>query len=273
MQSTCSLESVEITSSNRVSLLDVYKKVFSGHPWHEELICTNSLKKDEDPQKCLAQYSTLGCEKYDTDKSSHIISNDCRISFVKRENIFPLSIAQLENKCLGCKSRMELIEFYPDFVDHSALISEAISEDGFIGYLAFGGDGPVGFSWGYRLPSRDTLSVLFSKVTSLLASKGIYPEDTFYGSEVGVIDTFQGRGIGSSVSALRIIKAFESGYSVFLTRTINPYIHVMLRKMFAGKEGQLLFKDPERTSSWYKWDFKNLNLQVAEDFTLKARLK
>lgn len=33
-----------ITEKNQRELTGVYKKVFSGHPWHEDLICANSQK-------------------------------------------------------------------------------------------------------------------------------------------------------------------------------------------------------------------------------------
>ena len=253
-----------ISINNASSLFRIYKEVFQGHPWHEDFVCINSKREDGDSKKCMTQYTKNLCINYDFNKNTGTTENDCRKSYQKRDTIFILSEegSGLE-KCVGCGDELRLIEFYPEFINHKDLITEAMGEKGFIGYIAHNNN-PVGFSWGYEFQYKDTLTVHFSEVLELLNTRGILPEEIFYGSEVGVVNRFQNQGIGSALSALRLLKAKEKQFPFFLTRTINPYIHIMLKKMFSGKEGEFLFKDPERSSKWFKWSFSDFNVDEAE---------
>lgn len=54
------------------------------------------------------------------------------------------------------------------------------------------------------------------------------------------------------------------------TRTISPFVHVYFGKTFSGKEGQFLFKDPERVSSWFKWDYKYLDVAYIQQKILNV---
>ncbi len=78
-----------------------------------------------------------------------------------------------------CKEKLEVIEFYPDYVDHVKLFREALNEDGFIG-KAYEYEGHVvAFSWGYRLSNKKTSSVRFDLLGPIFEQKNIKPENTF----------------------------------------------------------------------------------------------
>jgi len=258
------LRAVRINPQNKEGLVGTYKEVFKGHPWHEDLICANSVLEINDPKKCMVQYTKSPCEKFDLDKKAGIIENDCRECFVKRfdssqkSGIIHLNGQNLE-KCIGCGDNLRLIDFYPDFTDHISLIDEAVAHKGFVGYILKNDSDIIGFSWGYDVPHENTKSVKFSLVTPELIKKNVVPEETFYGAEVGIVDKFQNSGHGTITSGLRIAAAANEGKKAYVTRTINPYIISMLEKMFSGTPGEFLFKDPERDSSWYRWDMQNLN--------------
>jgi len=260
---------IDITSENQGSLAQVYKEVFAGHPWHEDLICANAKRSGADPLKCMVQYSFKNCSKYDLNKSTQLIENDCRNDYIvrldkkNRSGIVLLPTAGLEN-CLGCGQKLSLLQFYPDFVDHRELIGEAVNEPGFIGYMLTQESSPIGFSWGYSIPNFRTASVNFPKINELLIEKGILPKETFYGAESGVIDSCQGMGMGSVVVALRAKGASQKGYKYFINRTINPAMHAIINKVFSGIKADMLFKDPERDSTWFKWDFSNYDSTQTE---------
>ena len=101
------LRAVRINPQNKEGLVGTYKEVFKGHPWHEDLICANSVLEINDPKKCMVQYTKSPCEKFDLDKKAGIIENDCRECFVKRfdssqkSGIIHLNGQNLE-KCIGC---------------------------------------------------------------------------------------------------------------------------------------------------------------------------
>jgi hypothetical protein len=175
------------------------------------------------------------------------------------------------DKCVGCGDSLSLIQFYPDFADHQELIAEAIREHGFIGHMLHINGSPVGFSWGYGIPPKRTVSVNFPAVTPLLEGVQIAPGETFYFAEAGVVDEYQHHHLGSAVIAKMLRAALDRGHKTQITRTINPFVHTILERLFSGVEGKELFKDPERGSTWFRWDFKDLDTEHAD--TLAANLK
>lgn len=240
-----------------------YKDIFSGHPWHEDKICKNALVKDkEDKPKCQIQYTARTCEKFDLNKETGEISNDCRGSYAKREGIVLLT-KDLKT-CKGCGDKLEVVDFYPTFTDHVELFREAIEEDGFIGFAGADGRKIVGFSWGYPVPQKPTKAVRFDLINPMLEEKNIDLEKTFYASETGVLDTYQSGGIGTALSGKRLSVAKEQGYDSVVTRTISSIVVAYFRKTFGGKEGETLFKDPERASSWFKWNFKDFDAEYIQ---------
>lgn len=264
-------KAININSENQGELVGIYKQVFSGHPWHEDLICRNALRDLADPRRCMVQYTRKICERNDPDKKKGTIENDCRDEYEHRENIFLLPELGLE-KCIGCGDTLELIDFYPDFANHRELITEAVQEPGFIGYI-LKQDDPIGFTWGYQLPEKRTISVNFPKIIPLLKDRGIKPEKTFYFAESGIIDSFQGQGLGSASIALMLRGASDKGYRTHITRTINPFIHAILEHIFSEQEGQELFEDPERESMWFRWNFEDLNRDYTNNLISRLILK
>lgn len=252
---------VPITDQNKSLVPPIYKAVFSGHPWHEDKICQNSLNETN---KCMIQYTEKICNKYDVNRETGEISNDCRSNYSSRynkkakEGIFLLPKGGLE-KCVGCGEPLKLIEFYPDFCDHVGLVEEALNQPGFIGYLLQAGGRLIGFSWGYKTPKERTKSVNFPEVRRLLKEKGIDPDIAFYSAETGIVEDFQGKGLVWILGAQNILDAKKQGSSMLIVRTINPSIHGYLKTSFSGKEGEFLFKDPERSSLWFAWDFKDFD--------------
>jgi len=247
----------EINPKNQEKLVEIYKEVFSGHPWHEDKICLGCKK---------AQYTSKECSRHDYNKLDGTTSNDCRETFKAREGLFFLPEKGLE-KCLGCGQDLKLINFYPDFVNHIELIEESTKKDGFIGSIIFNDRKPIGFTWGYQIPKKRTISVNFPAIEPMLLEKGISPEKAFYGAETGVLDSFQNKGLGYVLISKRIIGAKEKGFNHYTARTINPYIHFITNALFSGKQGKFLFKDPERGSSWFSWDFKDFDYSQAKKRT------
>ncbi len=253
----------KLTPSVQSDLEVLYKQVFSGHPWHEDLICKNS-KKDEN--KCMQQYTRKSCERvaiFNDEEGNEQVQNDCRDRYTKNSDVILLT-DDFKN-CKRCGEPLELIEFYPEFADHRKLITEAMNLRGFTGYVGVKDEELVAFSWGYMMPRERTISVAFDKISKVVSELGINPEEVFYASETGVNDAFQNSGYGSAVSGKRILDAEEQEYHQFLTRTKNPFVHKMFRKFFGGKKPQELFKDPERGTPWFAWNFKDLDRSAIED--------
>ncbi len=249
----------KIDSFSSEQLGRVYKQVFAGHPWHEDLICSGALRREGDPQKCLIQYTSLSCE----------ISNDngtnCKNNYKSREGIVLLPQNGLE-KCVGCGNRLETIEFYPAFFNHNMLINEVVAKEGFIGYLLLSQFKPVGFGWGYRVPLERTITVNFPAINQMLRKVGIDRVECFYAAELGLVEELQNQGLGSALSAMRLNEARSVGFKRLITRTINPVIKKILKGMFSQKEGKYLFNDPEKkTSEWYMWNFDEFNPATARD--------
>lgn len=261
--------SVAITPENEGMLVGVYKEVFSGHPWHEDLICANSKRQLGDSMRCMVQYTRRVCERYDPNPKKDTVENDCRDSYrlrqdlAAREGIVLLPVDGLE-RCMGCGDKLKLIQFYPDFADHQELIAEAIREQGFVGDMINLNGKVVGFGWGYGIPKKRTVSVNFPAVMPMLEGAQIRPEEAFYFAEAGVAEEYQHHHLGSAIVAKMLKTALDRGHKTHITRTINPFIHTMLEKLFSGVEGRELFKDPERGSMWFGWDFKDFNVKRAD---------
>ncbi len=250
----------ELMRKDKAVMYDVaelYKKVFSGHPWEAQFICSNMLVKGSDSkQKCKAIYRSEACDKFDIIEKNNVVINDCRGNYTLRDNIYLLSDAiENGNKCIGCGEPLIIKEFFPEYINHVNLFDEAIHKEGFIGKLALADQKIVGFSWGYSLPDAATTTVRFDLLREKFSEKGLHPENTFYAAETGVAEEYRGIGISTLLSAARLTEARQKDYKYLLTRTINPYVLRYMNKNVA-KRGIELFKDPEHSSKWYLWDFK-----------------
>jgi len=160
--------------------------------------------------------------------------------------------------CIVCGRN--LIDFYPNVVNQDDLIREALSKEGFIGYLLEDGKTPFGFSWGYKVPTKArTKSVNFPIVAPMLDSAGINLERTFYGAELGIVEDKQGSGRGLLASAVRLNGARLQDYENFVVRTKNGRVLSILKRIFSGQEGRMLFVDPEKNAPWYTWKFESFD--------------
>jgi len=139
------------------------------------------------------------------------------------------------------------------------LIKEATALEGFIGSFSRDKEIPVGFSWGYRIPLSRTQSVNFPLVRSLLEKKEINPGSTFYNAETGVIEKYQGKGIGSLLVLDMVFEAARKSYKFFTFRTINPQMKKIVTNLFSKNQPTKLFQDPENKSPWFCWDFKDFD--------------
>src|SRR3989338_5457222 len=136
-------------------LSSVYKGVFSGFPWYEE------------NERCNVQYT------------SRQVHADYQWPLNKTERTGVVGNANGLESCVLCGR--DLIDFYPTFVNQDDLIKEALSKEGFIGYLLEDGKTPFGFSWGYKIPTETrTKSINFPLIAPMLDSAGINLERTFY---------------------------------------------------------------------------------------------
>lgn len=237
---------------------DAYKKVFQGHPWHEDYICKNALEG-----KCYMQFTKKACEKIDQNRKTGEITLDCSNGYAKREGITLLTDDL--TTCPSCGDKLDVIEFYPTFADHKKIFKEAVEKEGFIGNIGSLDNKIVAFSWGYKVPKKPTTSVRFDMIRSLLEEKGLKPEETFYFAETGVVDEFQDKGLGSASSYSVFMDAYKAGSKYMVARTINVAFHAMVEKLFGGKKGQLLFKDPEREGKWFMWEFKDFDKEYAQN--------
>ena len=140
-----------------------------------------------------------------------------------------------------------------------------MAKKGFIGYILRSANNPIGFSWGYQIP-RDgrTKSVDFPTLIPLIENKGLDISKTFYGAELGIIDSYQGKGIGGLISTYRLNQARLEGYNDLLVRTKNERVLSILRKMFSNEKEDKLFIDPEKQAPWFRWSFENFDLAKAE---------
>lgn len=217
-----------------LQLLDKsYKDVFSGYPWYEDLACIN----------CKAIYTNREVREDSKDRVIRIGNFD---------------------RCLKCNEPLNLVPYYPNIIDNRRLIKEALCMESFIGYIALINDNVVGFSWGYKIPNKRTTSVNFPEVTLALRALGISKEQAFYGAETGVVEKYQGQGLGRKLVSLRTRNSFEQGFKIFLNRTINPRMRKILQSLFSGIEPRTLFKDPETGSQWFLYDFKNYNQGISK---------
>lgn len=211
-------------------LYNLYRDVFSGYPWYEDLACAN----------CKSLYTN----KKVPDDAKDRVTKLCGVPI-----------------CITCNKTLSLVSYYSDIVDQKALIDEAINLPGFVGYVAILNNSFAGFTWGFRVPEVRTVSVDFPTIKSLLTEKNISPETAFYGAETGVIDSYQGKGIGRKLVMCRGSLAYSQGYNFFVNRTINPRMKKVLTSLFSNQEPQLLFNDPETKSPWFSYDFKYFNCE------------
>jgi|GEM_PF-1304550 len=250
-----------VKAEDKEVLAKIYKEVFSGHPWHEDLICANVLQ-----EKCATQYTFNECERYDLDSSGKKI-NSCEEGYRARvggNGVQEIVLLDRENpleKCVGCGEELKVIPYYPNYRNHIELIEESINEDKFVGQIATQESGRVvGFAWGYFVPPKRTIAVNFPLINPLLEEKGINPKTSFYDSEIGVLDELQGQGIGNILFYTKLLRAHEHHSPEFLLgRTINPIIHKQLERIFSGKKARELFNDPETRSPWFSWEFKDFD--------------
>ncbi|MBS3093760.1 hypothetical protein J4456_04250 [Candidatus Pacearchaeota archaeon] len=237
----------KISPNDVERLSSIYKEVFSGFPWYEERICSASLSTNED-EICNVQYT------------SRLIPADYKWPLNKMERRGVVGNSENLESCVLCGK--PLIDFYPSFVNQDELITEALMKPGFIGYMLEYNQIPFGFSWGYKVPTNTrTKSVNFPLIAPLLDSSGIHIEKTFYGAELGIIETKQGSGRGLLASAVRLNGARLADYKDFVVRTKNEKVLSILRRIFSGQKEKLLFNDPERNAPWYAWKFEYFDVE------------
>lgn len=260
--------SLEIISPDKVKdVAKVYKEVFSGHPWHEDLICKNSLD-----DTCSTQYTFVPCELYDRSAKGEIV-NDCRGEYVERKNsegkqeIVLLSSKKGLETCVGCEDELKTIPFYPGYRNHQEIIEEALEEKGFIGYLARDDSGKlIGFSWGYLVPKNKTVSVNFPILEPLFEKNNVDLNTCFYTAESGIIGSAQGKGFGGVLSGMRLLNANKTlNPKALIARTLNPAVHAYFTNSFSGVPAKELFKDPEASGSWFMWDFKDFDARLVQE--------
>jgi len=255
------LGNMEASEIEKIAAL--YKQVFSGHPWHEDLICSKALEG-----KCFTQYSFDACEFYDGSSSG--ATNDCRESYTKRTSDGKQEIVLLPAKglesCVGCGEKLKTIPYYPNYKNHFEIIDESLKKSGFVGVLAKDEkENLIGFSWGYLVPEQRTISVNFPKLKPLFEQKGVDPKECFYASEIGIIGPNQKQGVGGLLARARLLRSHVQDNPKFLvTRTINPMVHGYLKNIFSGNKGVEFFKDPETVATWFAWDFKDFNREEVE---------
>lgn len=251
------IEPISLDMLDRLAAL--YKSIFAGHPWHEDLICLPCTEAEkqrsalEGPPPEIRLYTIKTCDRIDVGSVS---ANDCTGKYANRQDVTLVDSEQPH--CPKCGA--DLSPYYPSYVDHHNLLSDAVDKTGFVGYVGAVGNQLVGFSFGYPVPKLDTPSVAFSKVSVLLESHGLVPASCFYAAETGVSDDFQRLGLGTSLSAKRLLDVWVSGLECVIVRTLNPYVFRYFRKCFNGQEEQELFRDPvKKGSRWFKWDMADFN--------------
>lgn len=241
-----------IVSESFADLSKVYKEVFSGFPWYEDKVCSGIRLPISNLERCSIQYTSRSLP----------VNYRGTLNQDKREGVVGDTLFDKVKDCTTCGK--ELIDFYPDFVDQRELIKEATEKPGFIGFILREENQPIGFSWGYKVPSIRTSSVNFPSILPRLLSLGIEPEKTFYGAELGVIESKQKRGLGLLASSVRLREANQENYDFFLIRTKNEAVLAILRRVFSGKKEEYLFDDSERKTPYFKWDFRNFDLDGVE---------
>ena len=241
----------KISLTDVEKLSSVYKEVFSGFPWYEEEVCSGATLQDES-ERCNVQYT------------SRQIPQDYQWSLNKANRTGVVGNAKGLESCVVC--RRDLIDFYPNLVNQDDLIRESLSKEGFIGYLLEDEKSPFGFSWGYKVPTEiRTKSVNFPIIAPMLDLAGINLERTFYGAELGIVEDKQGSGRGLLVSAVRLNGARLQDYENFVVRTKNGRVLSILKRIFSGQEGRILFTDPEKNSPWYAWKFESFDKERISD--------
>ena len=235
----------KISPDDVEKLSSVYKEVFSGFPWYEERVCSGATLQGED-EMCNVQYT------------SRQIPKDYQWPLDKTNRTGVVGNAKGLESCVLCGR--DLIDFYPNLINQDDLIREALSKEGFIGYLLEDRNNPFGFSWGYKVPTETrTKSVNFPVIAPMLDSAGIDIDRTFYGAELGIVEDKQGSGRGLLASAVRLNGARLQDYENFVVRTKNGRVLSILKRIFSGQGGRMLFVDPEKNAPWYVWKFESFD--------------
>ncbi len=242
----------KITGANVEDLAGVYREVFRGFPWYEDKVCSAIRMPMGSPERCSVQYTNRTIPQ----------NYQGKLNSNKRDEVVGDTNFQHVKDCVVCGR--DLINFYPDFIDQRVLIKEATEKEGFIGYMLREEGNPIGFSWGYRVPSKRTSSVNFPLIIPELVSRGINTETTFYGAELGVIEERQKQGLGLLASTVRLEEAKRRDYQSFLVRTKNEAVLAILRRIFSGKREEYLFDDPERKTPLFQWKFVDFDLGEVE---------
>lgn len=120
-------------------------------------------------------------------------------------------------------------------------LNEVKEKEGFTGVI-YEEREIIGFSWGYKLPKKNTSRVDFEKINLELKNKNINPELCFYGAETGVQESSREKGIGSKL--LKERTKFCINFRYFLFRTKNPQ---MLR-LYQKQLGNEILAFPEESS-------------------------
>ena len=81
----------------------------------------------------------------------------------------------------------------------------------------------------------------------------------FESQNYSIVEDKQGSGRGLLASAVRLNGARLQDYENFVVRTKNERVLSILRRIFSGQEGRLLFVDPEKNAPWYTWGFESFD--------------
>lgn len=225
----------KITQNTYENIIPLYSKVFAGPPWYEEKKC----------KICGERYGG---------------STDWRF-------INPVGVI----KCRSCKEDLVIEEFW-DYITTKNLMSTALSTNRFLGLslnINISGENvPIAFSWGYAIPKNDEPSVKFSKCYNLFILKNINPDSTFYVADTGIMTEYQNKKIGTAISYLHLIEAYNNNFTGVSFRTINPYIIKIYEKIFGSKNITELFNDPEHNKSERKWYYCNFENRLSYEHLL-----
>ena len=233
----------DLSATNRADLAKVYKNVFQGSPWYEDRVCSGILLPEGNVERCTVQYTPKKIPQ----------AYEGKLNETTRSGVVGESDFSQTTNCRVCQK--PLIEFYPEFVNQTQLIAEAMQEEGFSGLLARCNEELVGFGWGYAMPQTPTPSVDFPRVIPTLRALGVEREKAFYWSEVGVVEAYQRRGIGRKITQSLLQERDQRTYDWLTLRTKNEAVTKILKDLFPGQEIKPRFNDPVRGTPWYVLSF------------------
>ena len=209
-------------------IIDCYESVFMGEPWNEWKKCTDcGINYGLDEFKEMVGSTTnvnLNCKNDDC--SSEVLETD---SFYKGGD-------QLGQKILSAARREE------GLLDLTAyVVSErACAEDRLVGFL-----------WGYKFPSNDSPSVMFSKAQDMLVSNGFDLNTTLYLAETGVVPGYRGQGIGQSLLSEMKYQMVSQGLTGMVMRTVNPQMVRNANSRVGSVQELGIDPNPMKSSIWY----------------------